>query len=107
MHFPEWITDEYFGQLTAESKIPVRNRRTNVTRHLWVKNQDRNEALDLAAYAHATLWLLQKKIAPGRTATLRQFMPRLWRCAARRMSGQALRRGFFPPDSNSNRDLRP
>jgi phage terminase large subunit GpA-like protein len=64
MHFPEWITDEYFGQLTAESKIPVRNRRTNVTRHLWVKNQDRNEALDLAAYAHATLWLLQKKIAP-------------------------------------------
>jgi len=64
MHFPDWTTDEYFGQLTAESKLPVRNRRTNVIRYLWVKNQERNEALDLTVYAHAALWLLQKKIDP-------------------------------------------
>jgi phage terminase large subunit GpA-like protein len=48
--------------LTAESKVPVRNRRTNVTRYYWVKNQERNEALDLTVYAHAGLWLLQNKI---------------------------------------------
>jgi hypothetical protein len=40
MHFPEWITDEYFGQLTAECKIPVRNRRKNVTSYPLVKNRD-------------------------------------------------------------------
>ena len=62
LHFPDWTTDEYFGQLMAESKVPVRNRRTNVTRYVWVKNQDRNEALDLTVYAHAGLWLLQNKI---------------------------------------------
>ena len=65
IHFPEWTTDEYFSQLTAESKVPVRNRRTNVTRYYWVKNQERNEALDLTVYAHAGLWLLQNKIDPA------------------------------------------
>jgi phage terminase large subunit GpA-like protein len=64
LHFPEWTTGEYFGQLTAESKVPVRNRRTNVTRYYWVKNQERNEALDLTVYAHAALWILQNKIDP-------------------------------------------
>ncbi len=62
MHFPDWTTDEYFSQLTAESKVPVRNKRTNVTRYYWVKNQDRNEALDLNVYAHAALWLLQNRL---------------------------------------------
>lgn len=66
LHFPDWTTDEYFSQLTAESKLPVRNRRTGVTRYFWVKNQDRNEALDLTVYAHAALWLLQNKIDPTR-----------------------------------------
>jgi phage terminase large subunit GpA-like protein len=64
LHFPEWTTDEYFSQLTAESKIPVRNRRTNVTRWYWVKNQERNEALDLTVYAHGALWILQNRIDP-------------------------------------------
>jgi phage terminase large subunit GpA-like protein len=64
LHFPEWMTDEYFWQLTAESKVPVRNRRTNVPRYYWVKNQERNEALDLTVYAHAALWILQNKIDP-------------------------------------------
>jgi phage terminase large subunit GpA-like protein len=64
IHLPEWTTDEYLGQLTAESKIPVKNRRTNVTRFYWVKNQERNEALDLTVYAHAALWILQNKVDP-------------------------------------------
>ena len=64
LHFPEHTTDEYFSQLTAESKVPVRNKRSNVTRYYWVKNQERNEALDLTVYAHAALWILQNKIDP-------------------------------------------
>jgi phage terminase large subunit GpA-like protein len=64
IHLPEWVTDEYLGQLTAESKVPQRNRRTNVTRYYWVKNQERNEALDLTVYAHAALWILQNRIDP-------------------------------------------
>jgi phage terminase large subunit GpA-like protein len=70
LHYPDWTTDEYFAQLTAESKLPVRNRRTGVTRYFWVKNQDRNEALDLTVYAHAALWVLQNKIEPAKYADL-------------------------------------
>jgi phage terminase large subunit GpA-like protein len=71
LHFPEWTTDDYFGQLTAGTKVPARNRRTNVTRHYWVKNQERNEALDLTVYAHAALWILQNKIDPKTFRPLR------------------------------------
>lgn len=61
-NFPEWTTDDYFEQLTAESKVPVKNRKTGRIRYEWVMNQTRNEALDLTVYAHAGLWILQKII---------------------------------------------
>jgi phage terminase large subunit GpA-like protein len=63
-NFPEWTTNDYFEQLTAESKVPVKNRRTGRVRYEWVANQQRNEALDLTVYAHAGLWILQKFIDP-------------------------------------------
>lgn len=80
LHFPEWTTDEYFGQLTAESKVPQRNRRTNVTRYYWVKNQERNEALDLTVYAHAGLWLLQNKIDPAQFRDLTALRAKILQC---------------------------
>ncbi len=69
-HFPEWTTNDYFDQLTAESKIPVKNKRTGRTHFEWVTNQARNEALDLTVYAHAGLWILQKILAPKVYANL-------------------------------------
>lgn len=64
MHFPEWTSEDYFSQITAESRVPVKNRKTGRTRFEWVMNQTRNEALDLTVYAHAGLWILQKIIDP-------------------------------------------
>ena len=61
-NFPDWVTEDYFGQLTAESKVPVKNRKTGKIRWEWIMNQTRNEALDLTVYAHAALWILQKVI---------------------------------------------
>lgn len=63
-HFPAWTTKDYFDQLTAESKVPVKNRKTGRIRYEWIANQTRNEALDLTVYAHAGLWILQKFIDP-------------------------------------------
>lgn len=60
MHFPEEAGEEYFAELTAEARIPVKNKKTGVTSYIWYKNQERNEALDLTVYAHAALWILQK-----------------------------------------------
>lgn len=65
MHFPDWTPEEYFRQLTAEKKIVVRNKRTRTTKHVYVKTYDRNEALDMTAYAHAGLFILQQFIAPA------------------------------------------
>lgn len=64
LHFPDWTTDEYFNQLTAESKVPKKNRFTKRTQWVYVNNQERNEALDLTVYAHAGLYLLQHVIDP-------------------------------------------
>ena len=64
MHFPSWASEEYFSQLTAESKVPRKNRRTGRVHYEWVPNQLRNEALDLTVYNHAGLWILQKIIDP-------------------------------------------
>jgi phage terminase large subunit GpA-like protein len=63
-HFPKWTTEDYFDQLTAESKVPRKNKTTGRVRYEWVPNQLRNEALDLTVYAHAGLWILQKLIDP-------------------------------------------
>ena len=69
-HFPAWTTNDYFDQLTAESKVPVKTKRTGRVHYEWVSNQQRNEALDLTVYAHAGLWALQKLIAPAAYADL-------------------------------------
>jgi phage terminase large subunit GpA-like protein len=61
MNFPDWATDEYFSQVTAEKKIPFTNKRTRVTKHVYVKSH-RNEALDMTVYCHAGLFVLQNFI---------------------------------------------
>lgn len=63
-HLPEWVTDEYLQQLTAEKKIPVRNRTTRAQRFVYVRTHSRNEALDLTVYAHGALFILQTIIDP-------------------------------------------
>jgi len=59
LHFPTWTTEEYFAQLVAEKKMPVKNKRTRTQRMVWVQQHARNEALDLEVYALAALWILQ------------------------------------------------
>lgn len=63
-HYPEWTTEEYFDQLTAEKKNPIRNRTTRREKFVYVKQHTRNEALDLTVYAHAGLFILQTFIGP-------------------------------------------
>lgn len=55
-HFPEYDS-EYFKQLTAEKLVTRRNRRGYVVQE-WVKDRDRNEALDCRVYARATAALV-------------------------------------------------
>ncbi len=64
LHFPNWTSEEYFDQLTAESKVPRKNKRTGRVKYEWVPNQLRNEVLDLTVYDHGGLWILQKIIDP-------------------------------------------
>ena len=47
IYLPDWISDSYLQQLTAEKLV-------------WVKTQDRNEALDLWVYGLAALHVLQE-----------------------------------------------
>ncbi len=81
-HYPEWVPDDYFDQLTAESKIPVKNKRTGRTHYEWVTNQQRNEALDLTVYAHAGLWILQKIIDPATYGDFTKLAEAVWAGAA-------------------------
>lgn len=50
-HFPEY-DEEYFKQLTAEKVVTKRNRK-GYTAQEWVKDRERNEALDCRIYARA------------------------------------------------------
>jgi phage terminase large subunit GpA-like protein len=65
VHLPDWVTDEYLEQLTSEAKVPIKNKTTRQTRHVYVKTAARNEALDLTVYAHGALFVLQNFIAPA------------------------------------------
>ena len=57
MHFPDWVGDEYFRQLTAETAAMVRKGKQMVRK--WLKpDHRRNEALDLEVYCLAGLKLL-------------------------------------------------
>lgn len=53
MHFPEWLDDEYFAQLTSE-KVVTRYVKGRPIRS-YEKTRPRNEALDLEVYAMAAL----------------------------------------------------
>lgn len=55
---------EYFRQLTAETKIPVVDKRTRRTRFVYAMNHERNEILDLTVYAHAARVALQTIVDP-------------------------------------------
>lgn len=50
-HFPEF-DEEFFKQLTAE-KVVIRRNRKNFSVTEWVKDRERNEALDCRIYARA------------------------------------------------------
>lgn len=57
-HFPiSYDYDEdYFSQLAAEQRV-TRYRKSRIPYHEWVRVRPRNEALDLAVYALATLYI--------------------------------------------------
>jgi phage terminase large subunit GpA-like protein len=59
MHFPSWSTQEYFDQLLSEKKIRMKNKRTRISKTVWVKTHTRNEALDLEVYGMGALFALQ------------------------------------------------
>jgi phage terminase large subunit GpA-like protein len=65
MHFPDWVDEEYFAQLTGEKKLQLRDKKTRTKKTVWIKTHTRNEALDLEVYAMAGLFALQTYIAPG------------------------------------------
>lgn len=64
MHLPEWVPDQYLDQITAEQKVPVKNKRTGAERIAYV-SVGRNEALDLAVYALAGLFILRTFVNPS------------------------------------------
>lgn len=58
IHFPvhELFDQEYFKQITAEHR--VLSRVNGVLKKVWKKKRDRNEALDIAVYNLAALYIL-------------------------------------------------
>ncbi len=58
VHFPvrEYFDEEYFEQLTAEKRV-VRYVKGHPKRE-WIKKRSRNEALDIAVYNMAALYIL-------------------------------------------------
>lgn len=65
VHFPTWVTEEFFAQLTGEKLVGREVKRTRRTIYEWVKTHANNEALDLTVYALAGLRILQTILAPG------------------------------------------
>lgn len=51
LHFPQY-SEEYFKQLCAE-KLVIRKDRRGFSRYEWLKERERNEALDLKVYNRA------------------------------------------------------
>lgn len=50
--------EQYFRGITAEERVPVRNKRTNAIKYEWVKRYERNEPLDCRIYAMAAAFML-------------------------------------------------
>jgi phage terminase large subunit GpA-like protein len=58
VHLPQGVDAEWVRQLVAEQLRTVRLARGG-SRQEWAKVRDRNEALDMAVYARAALWMLR------------------------------------------------
>jgi len=69
-HLPDWVTDEYLEQLTAEKLVAKVDKKTRRTKREWVKTRSRNEALDMTVGCLAGLFILQKILNPRGFADL-------------------------------------
>jgi len=56
IHLPEWVDDEILSQLTAERAVRKYVRGRGSVR-VWLKQRERNEALDMTVYALAGLYV--------------------------------------------------
>lgn len=56
-HFPMY-NQEFFLMLTAEKNVLVKNKKTGKQKYEWVKERDRNEALDCRVYARAAAYIV-------------------------------------------------
>jgi phage terminase large subunit GpA-like protein len=70
VHLPDWLTEEYLEQLTAEKLVSKTDPKTRRTKREWVKARTRNEALDMTVGCLAGLFILQKILAPRAYADL-------------------------------------
>jgi phage terminase large subunit GpA-like protein len=61
---PQWVTDEYLQQCTAEKRVKQENTKTGGITYVWLKTRDRNEGLDLWSYQIAGWWIVTKILAP-------------------------------------------
>lgn len=52
------MDEHFFRGLTAEERVPVRNKRTNAIKYEWQKKYERNEPLDCMIYAIAAAYVL-------------------------------------------------
>jgi len=62
MHFGAFLDEEYFAQLCAEHREPRYNKGHVATHWVWVKDRDRNEALDTAVLCLAGYRLYDRQI---------------------------------------------
>jgi len=52
------LDEHFFRGMTAEERVPVRNKRTNAIKYEWVKRYERNEPLDTMVYLTAAAFVL-------------------------------------------------
>lgn len=64
IHLPAWVSDEYLEQLGGEKRVAVTDNKTRKTSYKWVKTRNRNEAIDLWAYAYSGWWTITRILAP-------------------------------------------
>lgn len=62
-HFSADYTEHYFKMLTAEERVPEKNRKTGFVRWVWKKIRERNEALDCRVYALGAVYLLASTLS--------------------------------------------
>ena len=58
IHTGDGVSAEWFKQLTAEKLVTRKNKRTGFSKTEWVKDRERNEALDCRVYARAVAWVM-------------------------------------------------